>query len=278
MWLQHVRRVRWIALATLVVALAACGDGEPASSPSPSPAPGAVYLSIGDSIQYGCCGDPQRSASPLFRDYLGTRLVRPVEWLTTANNDTAREFINGTGTGEPQLVRAVSLIEALRAEGRPIVAITMSIGGNDYVEVGETCSQPPCTELFLQILERMKGDLERIYEEIGSVIPAGTPLMVVAYYNASDCGQPGVETSPTELGQRAWNATISEIAKRHGAFIVDAYTPFKGRACELIEGVDPNYDGYVVLADAYRATYEALPRQYVDSFVVGAEMTPTATP
>jgi hypothetical protein len=90
----------------------------------------------------------------------------------------------------------------------------------------------------------------------------------VTYYNASDCGQPRVETSPTELGQRTWNATIADIAGRNGAFIVDAYTPFRGRACELIDGVDPNYAGYEVLAAAYEQAYEGLPASYVDPHLV----------
>ena len=225
-----------------------------------------MYLSIGDSIQYGCCQDPLRSAGELFRAYLQQRLGRPVEWVTTADADTAHDFVNGAGGEKSQLERAVETMQRLRSEGRPIVAITMSIGGNDYVEVGARCPSPPCMDVFLEILERMKGDLEQIYPAIVAAKPAETPLMVVTYYNASDCGQPGVETSPTELGQRTWNAMIADIAARNGAFIVDAYTPFKGRACELIEGVDPNYAGYQVLAEAYERAYEALPPEMVAPF------------
>ena len=222
----------------------------------------AVYLSIGDSIQYGCCRDPSRSAGELFRAYLQQRLKRPVEWITTADAGTAHDFVNSAGGEKPQLVRAVETMQQLQSEGRPIVAITLSIGGNDYVEVGAQCPNPPCTDLYYEILGRMKGDLEQIYPAIVAAKPAETPLMVVTYYNASDCGQPGVETSPTELGQLGWNATITDIAARNGAFIVDGYTPFKGRACELIEGVDPNYAGYEVLAEAYERAYEALPAEY----------------
>lgn len=184
-----------------------------------------------------------------------------------AGNDTAREFIQGLNGEQPQLDRAVEMLRVLSDERRPIAAITMSIGGNDYVEVGERCASQPCTGLFLEILERMKADLERIYPDLVAAKPPDTPLMVVTYYNASDCGQPGVDTSPTELGQRVWNATISDVAGRNGAFIVDGYTPFKGRACDLIDGVDPNYAGYEVLAEAYERAYEALPSQYISPFV-----------
>jgi lysophospholipase L1-like esterase len=241
-----------------------------ASAPTPSPtagsAPTAVYLSIGDSIQYGCCQDTSQSAGELFRAYLEQRLGRPVEWKTTAGNDTAHTFVNGDGGQTPQLGRAVETMQRLRSEGRPIVAITMSIGGNDYVEVGQRCPNTPCTDLFFEVLNRMKADLEQIYPAIVAAKPAGTPLMVVTYYNASDCGQPGVDTSPTELGQLAWNATIADVASRNGAFIVDGYTAFKGRACELLDYVDPNYAGYQVLAEAYERAYEALPPELVQPF------------
>jgi len=226
----------------------------------------AVYLSIGDSIQYGCCQDPSRSAGELFRAYLEQRLGRPVEWITTADAGTAHDFVNGAGGEKPQLERAVETMQRLQSEGRPIVAITMSIGGNDYIEVGNRCANPPCDQVFFEILNRMRDDLEQIYPAIVAAKPAETPLMVVTYYNASDCGQPGVDTSPTELGQRTWNAIIADVASRNGAFIVDAYTAFKGRACELIDGFDPNYAGYEVLAEAYERVYEALPPELVQPF------------
>ncbi len=235
-------------------------------SPQPVPAAVAVYLSIGDSIQYGCCHDPKQSAGEIFRAYLGQKLGRPVEWITTADNGTAHDFVGATGQTDPQLQRALRTIRDLQDEGRPIVAITMSIGGNDYVEVGGRCPNPPCLDVFVEILNRMKGDLDQIYPAIAAAKPANTPLMVVMYYNAQDCGQPDVATSPTETGQLTWNAVISQIATKNGAFMVDAHTPFEGRACQLIEGVDPNYEGYKVLAAAYEKAYEALPSEYVTPF------------
>jgi lysophospholipase L1-like esterase len=244
--------LRSTLLATLLIA-AACGgdnDGDPVPSLTPAASP-AVYLSIGDSIQYGCCADTARSAGPIFRDFLASELDRPVEWITTAGNDTANEFVSGLDDQRPQLERAVEMLQELRGQDRDVVAITMSIGGNDYIEVGEGCPQPPCLERFTEILERMRGDLETIYATIVAAKDASTPLFVVTYYNATDCGQPGVEGSPIDNGQRVWNSIISDIASRHGAIVVDGYTPFQGRACELIVEVDPNYAGYEVLANAY---------------------------
>jgi len=158
----------------------------PAGTEAPPPAAAGVgtaaYLSIGDSIQYGCCHDRLRSSGELFRQYLEQRLGREVEWITTAGNDTADEFVHGAGGATPQLERAVSTIQGLRAAGRPIVSITLSIGGNDYVEVGTKCAAPPCNDIFLQILGRMKGQLDTIYGAIVDAKPPETPLFVVLYY------------------------------------------------------------------------------------------------
>jgi hypothetical protein len=221
-----------------------------------------VYLSIGDSIQYGCCHDAKQSSGELFRAYLEQRLRRPVEWVTVAGNDTADTFIHGLNGEAPQMQRALDALAAFKREGRPVVAITMSIGGNDYVEVGQRCAgdASTCDEVFGQVLARMKPELPVIYSAINDAKDPATPLLLVTYYDASDCGQPGVEQSPTDIGQRVWNATIADAAKPFGFFMVDLYAAFKGKACEYVEDVDPTYAGYAVIARAYERAYEAVPR------------------
>jgi hypothetical protein len=51
--------------------------------------------------------------------------------------------------------------------------------------------------------------------------------------------------------------------------MVDLYVAFRGRACEYVEGVDPTYAGYRVIAELYRQAYETLPPKYVDPFQAG---------
>ena len=46
----------------------------------------AVYLSLGDSINYGCCADPNLSSHPLFAQYLSQQLNRPIVWVSLAGN------------------------------------------------------------------------------------------------------------------------------------------------------------------------------------------------
>jgi lysophospholipase L1-like esterase len=268
------QRAGLAVLLALAIGAAACAGGERSATTSPPAATAAgdaVYLSIGDSIQYGCCHDPKQSAGELFRAYLEQRLHRPVEWITVAGNDTADTFIHGVNGAVPQMQRAMDALAAFKRDGRPVVAITMSIGGNDYVEVGERCggSSPSCPQVFADILARMKPELPAIYTAINDARPSGTPVFLLTYYNASDCSQAGVEESPTDIGQRVWNATITEAARPFGFVVVDLYAAFKGKACEYVEDVDPTYAGYAVIAREYEKAYEALPRSYVDPFILG---------
>ena len=81
--------------------------------------------------------------------------------MTLAGNDTTTQFIEGFGgTESPQLDRAVALLEEFAQQGRPVVAVTLSIGGNDLLEFGQSCSPgggPPCPDRY----ERFYGLLER---------------------------------------------------------------------------------------------------------------------
>jgi hypothetical protein len=42
---------------------------------------------------------------------------------------------------------------------------------------------------------------------------------------------------------------------------------FRRKACEYVIDVDPTYSGYSVIAELYRAAYEALPAVSVEPFV-----------
>ena len=242
-----------------------------------------VYLSIGDGTQYGCCSDRTKSSPELFRQYLADRLGRDVLWVTTATGyQTSDDFIrnefparactppsrpstvssegSSAGAGcftSPQLDRAVQLIKQYRGDHRTVAAITLSIGGNDLVEVGRHCSvADDCRTVYFAALDRLKTNLDRIYARIADAKDPKTPLLVLLYYNASDCGQPGVESSPAELGVLGWNAAIRDIATRHGATLVDLYVPFKGNACKYIVGLDANDAGHAIIAEIYERAYE----------------------
>jgi lysophospholipase L1-like esterase len=301
--------MRWLACVVIVLLAVACnggGEGLPTATPEPSPsatptatatasaaptaaatptptsapqASTAAYLSLGDSIQFGCCGDPMRSSGELFRQYLSERLNRPVEWLTLADAGTAQSFIHGGYGSGPQLDRAVALLDDLRSRGEPVAAITMCIGGNDFLfledpEDGHAChteGSPGCLQVFLEMLERYEGQLDLILATLTEAKDPNTPLLLLNYYDAWDYGEITPEYMATEPGLVLINQVIAEAADRYeGVFLVDIYPLFKGKAREYISGVDPTYEGHAVIAEAYREVYEGLPPEFVQPFEGGA--------
>lgn len=232
----------------------------------------AVYLSLGDSLQYGCCADPELSSHPLFADYLSQRLKRPVVWVSLAGNDTLVEFIGGAGGQTPQLDRAVELLQRFRSEGRDVVAITLSIGGNDLLalrtQMGCTGGgRPECLEAFQEMLLRYPEQMEVVYSRLNAAKDPATPILQNNYYDAMDCGRPGDEISASAVSVGIFNGYIEGVVRTRGAFLRDFSTAFRGRACEYISGVDPTYAGYDAIFEVDRVLYESLPSEFLEPFV-----------
>ncbi len=243
------------------------------NTPLPDIAPDtAIYLSLGDSLQYGCCWDPQLSSHPLLAHYLSQRLNRPVVWVSLAGNDTLVEFINGVAGQTPQLDRAVELLDQFKGEGRDVVAITLSIGGNDLLalraEMGCTGGgEPKCVQAFQHLLERYPEQMQLVYSRLNAAKDAATPILQNNYYDAMDCGRPGDEISTSAIAVQVFNGSIDGVVRRYGAFLRDFFTAFKSKACEYISGVDPTYAGYDAIFQVDSRLYESLPPGYVEPFV-----------
>jgi hypothetical protein len=248
-----------------------------ATAPPSTPVPvgAAVYLSLGDSLQYGCCSPqiPEFSAHPAFAAFLSESLGRPVEWVTLAGNDTADEFVNGMGPGEaPQLERAVDLFQAYALEGRDVVAITLSIGGNDLIELQDLCegrggSDSRCVNGFSEMMEQYRVQLFEIYGALNDVKQPLTPVMQLNVYDIDHCGQELADLTNSAVATQVINSAIDGISRVSGAFLVDGAAAFKGHACEYIREYDPTYEGYSVLAQLYAGVWESLPPQFREEWV-----------
>jgi hypothetical protein len=229
---------------------------------------GAAYVSIGDP---GQTGDRGHMAGEFFRQYLSKRLNRSVDWMGYPGH-TVDEFISGAG-GTPDLDTVTSDLARWRREGRPVVAITLGIGGDDLVQVGTRCraqGRESCPDIYGDALTNFTEQLSDILHRINEAKDPHTPLLLLTYYNASDCGQTGVEFSPEELGVQGWNQAITAAARANGAFLADVYTPFKGHGCEYTSRLRPNNEGHAVIAEVYEEVYESLPSEFVEPFALPA--------
>jgi hypothetical protein len=219
----------------------------------------AVYLSIGDGIQWGCCGPLGSSAPSLFADHLMQRLGRPVFWQSPGSGyETTDTFITGRNGQQPQLDAALELMGAYPRMEIPLAALTMSIGGNNLVDIGRNCAAPPCIEAFAAGLTHLREQLHVIYGRITAAKPANVPLFVLLYYDANECSDPG-----SGAAVDAWNTVIAEVATQYGAFLVDARSLFRGH-CDWIDanGLDASAAGHAAIAAEYARVYDALPSEY----------------
>jgi hypothetical protein len=219
------------------------------------------YLSIGDGLQWGCCGALGSSSPSLFGQYLESRIGKPVIWQSPGSGyDTTTTFINGRDGFVGQLDGALELMAHYKREGIPLAAITMSIGGNNLVDIGRACAAPPCLAEYVAGLDVLRADLHVIYSRISAAKDANTPLIVLLYYDAEECsGNP--YSGPAVV---TWNAVIAEVASQYGAFFVDGMALFAGH-CDWIDtnGLDANVAGHAAIAAEYARVYGSLPAAFV---------------
>jgi hypothetical protein len=233
------------------------------------PAGDAVYLSLGDSINYGCCADPQLSSHPRFAHYMSQKLNRPVVWISLAGDGTLQDFIHGIGGQTPQLDAAIALLQKLKGEGHDVVAISLSIGGNDLLALRTQMGcqgggQAGCVDAFSRLVLSYIIDLPGVYARLNAAKDTATPVFQNTIYDAQDCGGPGSEITTSAVAVKVFNQSIVAAAKSGGATLVDFYPSFKGHACEYVSAVDPTYSGYDVILGLDKAAYDALPAKNID--------------
>ncbi len=247
-------------------------DGQSPLPPLPEGA--AVYLSLGGSLNRGCCFDPDLSSHPRFAHYLSEKLSRQVVWVSLAGNSTLDSFLNGELGSRPQLDVAEETIQRFREEGHDVVAIALSIGGNDVLDLrevgagGAACAaRPDCVGGFAELLQSFPGDMHEVYTRLNAAKDDATPIFTNNYYDVTHCGQPGADLTTTALGMDIFNQKVDAATVSGGAFPIDFLTAFKGHACEYIHEVDPTDLGYDAILALHVEAYESLPPGYVEPWV-----------
>lgn len=257
---------------TLGLILAACsggGSGRSGSAVGTPVAPGgtAVYLSLGDSIQAGCCGSPDAASGELFRQYLSHTLRRRVDWVNMAAAGTSEGFL------QDQLPKAEAMLRGLRGQGQDVVAITFDIGRDDFVALKDPATGQPCTSalteacgrLIDRATEHLRANYEAILPRLVAARDPNTPVLVLDYYDPWDTGDSSEQVTALEGKLADMNTLVREEAAKFGLTLVDVYPRFKGHAGELVTGVDPTDEGHRVIAAAYQEAWESLPQAVRDA-------------
>lgn len=225
--MRRTRSALMVALliATALAPLAARSTPRVAAQPA---LPEQVYLALGDSIAAGLV-----TSLPRIRGY--PWLVRDLmEKHFTSEGAPAVTLINRAVPGETttsflagdQLREARADIEAARARGAEVRAVTVTLGGNDILRLAGSDEAERQAGLD-QFRSTFPAALAAIREALGEM-PAD--IVVTTYYDLS-------EGNPAEQGSDSWwvaqfNEVIRQSAAAEGARVADVEPVFRGNIRE----------------------------------------------
>ncbi|HWC13464.1 MAG TPA: SGNH/GDSL hydrolase family protein [Actinomycetota bacterium] len=206
------------AAALVGAASAACDRG---NDPLPEPPPGAplAYVALGDSYPAG--GGPVAGESYVdhYEELIEQRSGTDVEVSDLA--------VSGATTAD--LLAAISSPDARAALERAHL-VTITIGGNDFLQTAGTCSALPCYEALL-------GEIEKRLDEVAMRVRSEAPDALILMTNYPDpvAGNPaalaflgyGSFDVAREISTRSSDLVCS-VAERHDITCVDVHAAFNG--------------------------------------------------
>jgi len=256
-------------LAAFLIALAIA---LPAPSSSAQEPPVPAYLALGDSLAFGVGAE-----NPAAQGYVG--LVAFELEQTEEYAETGLEVVNVSVPGATssdlveeggQLDQALEAIEE-REETEGLAAvdlITISVGANDLLALGEPESDcfvdplgDPCQEALAATLAGLNENLAHVLTTLRAAAPLAEVYVLDVYnpYSGTD--------DPLEIvasvGVQQINGVITAVAAdpTYRSELVSVFELFQGRGNQLIasDGIHPNNDGYLVMAEAVLSTIQDRP-------------------
>jgi lysophospholipase L1-like esterase len=216
------------------------GVAVPTASRAASP---GVYIALGDSIAAGT-----GSSLPRTRGYVAlieARMQRVLGAQVTLANlavpgETTASFINGG-----QLSRLQQRVADSTAANVPVVAVTVSLGGNDILSLtGSDQAQRQAA------LDAFRTTYLSALQSIRSTVGPDVPVVVTTYYDLSE-GDAAIPNSDSWwLAQ--FNAVITDAAAQVSAIVADVAPAFAGHISEYTLkpfDVHPTNAGHKAIAD-----------------------------
>lgn len=231
---------RIVALLALLLLLAVALIPAPAASRpvGPSLAADDIYLALGDSLATGTEAAANNDDKPGYPQYLNdlitaTTPISPT-LLGVGQGETSSRFLEPGG----QLEAALSYMGQQRAAGKKIGLITLSIGGNDIINVLRGGSLTVTDTLTL-----LENNLDSILSQLAAAALVNgqreAQILLMNYYNPYP-GQvigpplvtlpPGQEPIVTDRDLPKFNQMLAEVAARYCATVtvVDAFRVIQG--------------------------------------------------
>jgi len=225
-----------------LLAIGALGVGLPHGRVAAA-SPG-LYIALGDSVAAGI-----GSSLPRTRSYPAIVDARLQRWegatVTLANlaqpGETAASF-----RGEGQLAKLRDQAALAAAGGAPIVAVTVTLGGNEILEAqGQGLADRQTA------LATFQNEYDAALSDIREAVGDGPPIVVTNYYD------PTGGDSALQYSDSWWiaqfNSAIAMVASAHGAALADVQPGFAalGPAADRYPvDVHPTNAGHAAIADA----------------------------
>lgn len=237
---NRLRAVLRLLVLVMLVGLSATLPAARAAVP-PGYAPvglGDVYLALGDSIATGTEAAGNNDDRPGYPSNLLPLLQRispDVELVLLARDgETSTSLLAAGG----QIDDAIDLIEARRATGERVGLVTLTIGGNDIIELLRRFPADPDTA-FAGALEEFEANFATILDRLLAALEDQNGiregnLLVMDYYNPyPDFDIPGYGELADEWVPQ-FNAVLREIALARGVPVAEVAQAFAGNEVELL--------------------------------------------
>jgi lysophospholipase L1-like esterase len=230
----------------LILALVALLTLAPASASSQAENDAAgLYIAVGDSITAGIGSSLPRTRSypAILQGFMAGYLDAPVVLENLAVPGETAESL----TGGEQLVALDEAVERAGRSGLPILAVTVTLGGNELLAVRDSGNDER-----QQALAAFESSLPAALEAIRAAVGADVPIVISTIYDPT--GSP----PEVELTEAWWISRFNEVvhsaAGQVGAIVADAASEsdeWSGTLSRYPSDVHPTNAGHRVLAGSF---------------------------
>ena len=174
-----------------------------------------------------------------------------------------------SGSTSDRLADDLSTDTRLHADVKQADVVVLTMGANDLAPALDAWRSGSCaTDCYDSEVTTMRTDLDRVLDSVTVSTGSRARVLVTTYWNVFIDGD--VARTTQRPGYLAWsdavtrhaNAAIAQVAARHGATLVDLYTPFKGDGNQdptgllAADGDHPDVAGTALISRTVLAAYE----------------------
>lgn len=231
---RHLPTLLALLLAAVLAPLARpTGAADP---PAPTAAGlGDVYLALGDSLATGDEHPDNNDQAPGYPAYLH-QLLEQGGSIALENLGVSGETSSSMLAPGGQLDQAEAFISAERAAGRRVSPVTLSIGGNDMVNVLLPGSSATISDTLVSYRANLVQILDRLVAALDDGGQPSGDLLIMNYYNPYPnlrASSPLPLNADPDRDVLRFNEIIAEEAAARGITVVDVYSAFRGRESSL---------------------------------------------